>query len=215
MLRLLVSFAAAISLASLLSSAAPSPVSEQPECIHDDAAVQASPFASNTVYPSLLKYVDSTNPTFVPPNTIPFRRSPFLSHYSGNQLTPTYRLDSLIRFTDIPSAAHQCELWWAFPDDWYIGVGGVGLLNVYTVDREAEDTDSWADSPHEVSLWGTTTLRVGGSASVNSASCNGSMSFRIEISRDNGGVGHVSFAQSNGPSHWGQPPAGWYLKYQV
>ncbi|KAH0556898.1 hypothetical protein GP486_005313 [Trichoglossum hirsutum] len=215
MLRLLVSLAVAVSLASQLSSSAPSPVSEQLVRTPAGAVIQAPLFGSITTYPSLLKYLDSTSPNFVAPNAILSNRSPFLAHYSGNQISTPFRFDSLIKFTGIPSSAHQCELGWAFPDGWDIEVGGVGLLNVYTVDREAEDDDSWADSPQEVSLWGSTTLRSGGGGIVNSAVCSGTMSFRIEISRDSGRLGHVSFAQSNGPSHWGQPPAGWYLTYQV
>ena len=213
MLRLLVSLVATISIGSSLASGSPSPASDH--LARTPVGAQAPLFASQVNYPSFLKFVDSLSPNFEAPNVIPFSRSPSLVHYSGTGESPTFRFDSLLKFTNIPSDAHLCELKWAFPDGWHIEVGGIETLDVYKVDREAEDTDSWANSPQEAGLFGTTTLKPGTKGFVNSAVCNGSMTFRIEISRDTGSMGHVSFAQSNGPSHWGQPAAGWYLTYEV
>ncbi|KAH0542992.1 hypothetical protein FGG08_002680 [Glutinoglossum americanum] len=200
MQRLLIWLAAALSLASAV-----------PTIVPDEQTPLA--LVTTTVYPSLMKYIDSSNPSYVAPNTIQFPNSLFLTYYSPNP-SPSYRLDSLISFTGIPKSAKQCALRWAFPPGWQIYTVGVSLLNIYSVDRQAKDGDSWNNAPKEVSLWGTTRLSSGSSGYVNSAVCDKSMTFRIEISRDSGGMGEVTFAQSNGPSHWGQPPAGWYLTYE-
>jgi hypothetical protein len=209
--RLYISLVICISMAFSFSSAALPLASDQVPI----AAQAPLPLtASQNSYPALLKYIDSSQPDYIAPNAILIPGSPFWAYYGG-QANPPYRLDSLLKFTDIPDGANTCQLQWAFPAGWSVSVWGVGQLNVYTVDREAEDGDSWNNSPNEVSLWGTTTLQSGGSGIVNSESCNGTLSFRIEISRDSGGQGRVAFSQSNGQSQWGQPAAGWFLTYNT
>jgi len=110
--------------------------------------------------------------------------------------------DSLVEFTGIPAGAWNCQLEWNLPANADLFSWGKTQLNIYTVDRDATASDTWNNSPQPVSLWGTTTLSVGGTSVVNGKTCSPNLTFRIEIARDSDAPGLVGWTVSDGIPGW-------------
>ncbi|KAI9773025.1 MAG: hypothetical protein M1839_002255, partial [Geoglossum umbratile] len=157
------------------------PVSAAPAPAADQAFLEPTPtddFGSRscqTIYPSFIKPIFSMYPDYSAPNTMLQDRS--FQVQSGD----SWRQDSLVMFTGIPSGANGCQLQYTFPSGFTLTLVGHTQLYVYTMDRNATDSDTWENSPKEKSLWGSANPAPGGSGVVNSETCYESLTYRIEI----------------------------------
>jgi hypothetical protein len=119
------------------------------------------------------------------------------------------RSDELVRFDNISSGSYGCQLEVEFPAGQEIFLQGKTKVNVYTVDRDATETDTWQHSPQPVSLFGTLDFDVDPNQPfkrvINSAVCKPSLTYRfsLESTTELGEV--LYYPRQEGP---GQPGVG-------
>lgn len=113
---------------------------------------------------------------------------------SGNQ-----DVDTLLRFSNVPSGAYGCEVAMSFTFGYDIDSSGSTQLSVYSLpaDIGAEDTyatyfpNGGIGTPEGAYLW-TTTEITGNKAVLNSKTCNSTMSFLFQIASSTS-AGSVAF----------------------
>lgn len=167
-------------------------------------AADLVPRACVTEYPSFLTSIQEASPDTAFGNTqfTIVTQNP----RTGNEI------DTLIKFTDIPTNAYGCQLEFFAPPGFDVrDFEGSTLLNVWATTREVLPTDTWANAPGKSYLFGSVTLRSQESEAttivVNSLPCQPSLSFRVDIASETA-FGQVLAAQVNPPR---SPAGGWRI----
>lgn len=150
------------------------------------------PRACTTVFPTFIDLIDQANPTT---NTDGMQVTVALDPATGNTFT---RRDALVRFDNIPAGSYACQLEAVFPAGATVTSTGASQVNVFSLDRLAEPTDTYATAPNNVGLFGTITFASDPNTAttrvINSAACAPSLSYRLSLASDST-AGSVSFAE--------------------
>lgn len=150
------------------------------------------PRACTTVYPALIDLIDQQNPTVANPST---NVEVALNDVAGT----LYHRDALVRFDNIPAGSYACQLEAYFPAAATITQSGSTLVDVFSVDRNALATDTYAVSPQRVGIFGTLTFQSSATQPtkqvINSAACSPSLTYRLAISSQTA-VGDVNFVNT-------------------
>lgn len=151
------------------------------------------PRACTTVFPTFIDLIDQANPTT---STSGMDFTVALDPAAGNTFT---RRDALVTFDNIPAGSYGCQLEAIFPAGATVTSTGASQVNVYSLDRVAAPTDTYATSPNNVILFGTITFASDPTGPttrvINSAACAPSLSYRFSLAGDSGTAGSVSFAE--------------------
>ncbi|KAI9874006.1 MAG: hypothetical protein M1830_010300 [Pleopsidium flavum] len=149
------------------------------------------PRACTTLFPTFIDHIDEQNP-----NTATVD-STFEVALDDNAGTLFHR-DVLVRFDNIPAGSYGCQLDAFFPAGATITSTGATQVNVFSLDRLAEPTDTFATAPNNVNLFGTITFSSSATDSrtavINSGVCAPSLSFRFTLASPTA-IGDVNFAE--------------------
>jgi len=178
-----ISIAATFLASALLSAATPTPT--------------LVPRACSTVFPTVIDLIDQAMPN----STTDGMTVTVALDQAANSTTLTHR-DALVIFNNIPAGAYGCQLEAIFPAGAVITSSGVTQVNVFSLNRVASPTDTYATAPNNVGQIGIITFSSSPTGPtkqvINSAACSTSLSYRLSLASDANRPGSVTFQEIAG-----------------
>ncbi|OAA61286.1 hypothetical protein SPI_05310 [Niveomyces insectorum RCEF 264] len=182
--------------------------------------VELAPRCGTTYYPTILQQLSESSPDTVGPN----RAATDGDFYVGQTVTNgvvSGRTYQLVGFQGIAPGSYGCQLVFSLPASYPIATGGAPTappLNVTTVLRgnpaaiAYPNTFSFNAFPAQLApgpgLFGTVVPTVGGTAVINSESCDPNLAFVFSVAGWTSQTASLAFAESHAA---GSPVAGVYL----
>lgn len=164
--------------------------------------VELVPRAGVTEYPSYLTTIQESSPNTAYGNT----QYTIVAQNSGG----VSRVDTLLKFTNIPANSYGCQLEFYVPAGYTIKSTGNTQINIFVTTRDVQSTDTWNNAPGKSYLFGTITLSTVNAPRtfvVNSLVCKATLNFRISIASATA-AGQVEANQQNPPTSL---VAGWRI----